>query len=131
MERKTVERGCGLKPNMTPALVRKTVREVKKNPRITTKDFLVNLGSAGGHISRQRHSINQTLHTAGFKGSRPRRTPLLLIRRTNAHLAFANVHLDKEDFWPSVLWSNETKTELSGHNVVSLIWCKKRRSLQP
>ncbi|KAI3372102.1 hypothetical protein L3Q82_006955 [Scortum barcoo] len=75
------------------------LREVKKNPRITTKAILENLGPAGGNVSRQ------TLHTAGFHGRRPRRMPLLQIRHTKACLAFANAHLDKEeDFWSSVLW---------------------------
>ncbi|KAK3552754.1 hypothetical protein QTP86_022163 [Hemibagrus guttatus] len=83
-------------------------RGKKKNPRITTKAILMNLGSAGGNISRQ--TVQRTLHTAGFHGRRPRGTPLLQIRHTKSHLAFAHAHLDKEeDFWSSVLWSDETK----------------------
>ncbi|KAK3523864.1 hypothetical protein QTP70_010508 [Hemibagrus guttatus] len=74
----------------------------------------------------------RTLHTAGFHGRRPRRTPLLQISRTNARLAFANVHLDKEeDFWSSVLWSDETKIELFGHNDVAFIWRKKGEAFNP
>ncbi|KAK3519749.1 hypothetical protein QTP70_003897 [Hemibagrus guttatus] len=111
-------RGRGWKPKVTPVLARRIVREVKKNPRITTKAILMNLGSAGGNISRQ--TVQQTLHTAGFHGRRPRRTPLLQIRHTKACLAFANAHLDKEeDFWSSVLWSDETKIELFVHNDVA------------
>ncbi|KAK3523881.1 hypothetical protein QTP70_015711 [Hemibagrus guttatus] len=96
-------RGRGRKPKVTPVLARRIVRQVKKNPRITTKAILMNLGSAGGNISRQ--TVQQTLHTTGFHGCRPRRTPLLQIRHTKSRLAFANAHLDKEeDFWSSVLW---------------------------
>ncbi|KAM8726157.1 meiosis-specific protein MEI4 isoform 3-T3 [Acanthopagrus schlegelii] len=62
------------------------VREVKKNPRITTKAILVNLGSAGGNFSRQ--TVQRTLHVAGFHGRRPRRTPPLQIRHTKASLTF-------------------------------------------
>ncbi|KAK3525993.1 hypothetical protein QTP70_011807 [Hemibagrus guttatus] len=117
-------RGHGRKPKVTPVLARRIVREVKKNPRITTKAILMNLGSAGGNISRQ--TVQRTLHTAGFQGRRQRRTPLLNIRHTKARLAFANAHLDKEeDFWSSVLWSDETKIELFGHNDVAFIWHKK------
>ena len=52
---RTVEnlRECGRKPKVTPGLSRRIVREVKKNPRISTKASLVNLGSAGGNVSRQ------------------------------------------------------------------------------
>ncbi|KAK3550549.1 hypothetical protein QTP70_000006 [Hemibagrus guttatus] len=74
----------------------------------------------------------RTLHTAGFHGRRPRRTPLLQIRHTKARLAFANAHLDKEeDFWSSVLWSDETKIELFGHNDVAFIWHKKGEAFNP
>ncbi|KAK3557721.1 hypothetical protein QTP86_000322 [Hemibagrus guttatus] len=111
-------RGRGQKPKVTPVLARRIVREIKKNPRITTKAILMNLGSAGGNISRQ--TVQRTLHTAGFHGRRPRRTTLLQIRHTKARLAFANAHLDKEDdFWSSVLWSDETKIELFGHSDVA------------
>ncbi|KAK3571603.1 hypothetical protein QTP86_015338 [Hemibagrus guttatus] len=123
-------RGRGRKPKVTPVLARRIVREVKKNPRITTKAILMNLGSAGGNISRQ--TVQRTLHIAGFHRRRPRRTPLLQIRHTKARLAFANAHLDKEeDFWSSVLWSYETKIELFGHNDVAFIWCKKGEAFNP
>ncbi|KAK3571312.1 hypothetical protein QTP86_005948 [Hemibagrus guttatus] len=121
-------RGRGRKPKVTPVLARRIVREVKKKPRITTKAILMNLGSTGGNISRQ--TAQWTLHTAGFHGHRPRRTPLL--QNTKARLAFANAHLDKEeDFWSSVLWSDETKIELFGHNDVAFIWRKKREAFNP
>ncbi|KAI4872969.1 hypothetical protein NFI96_023649 [Prochilodus magdalenae] len=129
---RTVEnlRRCGRKPKVTPVLARRIVREVKKNPRITTKAILVNLDSAGGDISRQ--TVQRTLHTAGFHGRRPRRTPLLQKRHTKARLTFANAHLDKEeDFWCSVLWSDETKIELFGHNDVCTIWRKKGEAFNP
>ncbi|KAK3522379.1 hypothetical protein QTP86_007959 [Hemibagrus guttatus] len=123
-------RGCGRKPKVTPVLARRIVREVKKNPRITTKAILMNLGSAGGNISWQ--TVQRTLYTAGFHGRRPRRTPLLQIRHIKAHLTFANAHLDKEeDFWSSVLWSDETKIELFGHNDVAFIWRKKGEAFNP
>ena len=99
----TVEnlRGICRKPKVTPVLARRILREVKKNPRITTKAILVNLGSAGGNVSRQ--TVQWTLHTAGFHGRRPRRMPLLQIRHPKACLAFANAHLDKVvDFWSSL-----------------------------
>ncbi|KAK3519341.1 hypothetical protein QTP70_024775, partial [Hemibagrus guttatus] len=123
-------RGRGRKPKVTPVLARRIVREVKKNPRITTKAILMNLGSAGGNMSWQ--TVQRILHTAGFHGRRPRRTLLLQIRHTKARLAFANAHLDKEeDFWSSVLWSDETKIELFGHNDVAFIWCKKGEAFNP
>ena len=77
---RTVEnlRGRGQKPEVTPALVRKIGREVKKNLRITSKAILVNLGSAGVNVTRQ--TVQRTLHTPGLHKRRPRSTPLLQIR---------------------------------------------------
>lgn len=75
--------------------------------------------------------------TVGFHGCRPRKTPLLqaLIRHAKAHLAFANAHLDKEEgFWSSVLWSDETKIELFGHNdvgIIVIIWHKNGEAFSP
>ena len=129
---RTVEnlRGRGWKPKVTPVLARRMVKEVKKNPRITTKAILVNLGSSGGNVSRQ--TVQGTLHTAGFHGHRPRRMPLLQIRHTKACMVFANAHLDIEvDFWSSGVWSDETKIELFGHNDVSFIWRKKGDAFNP
>ena len=119
-----------MEAKVTPVLARRIVREVQKNPRITTKAILVNLGSASANISKQ--TVQQTLHTAGFHGRRPRRTPLLQIRHTKAHLAFSKAHLDKEDdFWSSVLCSDETKIELFGHSDVLFIWRKKGEAFNP
>ncbi|KAK3558929.1 hypothetical protein QTP86_000006 [Hemibagrus guttatus] len=126
---KTISK-CFEVPKVTPVLPRRIVRKVKKNPRITTKAILMNLGSAGGNISRQ--TVQRTLHTAGFHRRRPRRTPLLQIRHTKARLAFANAHLDREeDFWSSVLWSDETKIESFGHNDVAYICRKKGEAFNP
>lgn len=50
---------CG-KPQ-TPVLVRRHVREVKRNLRVTAMDILVNLGSAGGDISDRLSSKQCTL----------------------------------------------------------------------
>lgn len=47
-------------------------------------------------------------------------------------MKFAKTHLDKEKgFWERVLWSDETKIELFGHNDVKKIWRKKGEAFQP
>ena len=40
-------------------------------------------------------------------------------------LKFAKLHVDKpQDFWNNVLWTDETKVEISGHNAQQHIWRK-------
>jgi len=42
-----------------------------------------------------------------------------------AHLKFANDHLDDpEESWEKVMWSDETKIELFGHNSTNRVWRK-------
>jgi len=43
-----------------------------------------------------------------------------------ACLKFANDHLDDpEESWEKVIWSDETKIELFGHNSTNCVWKKK------
>lgn len=50
--------------------------------------------------------------------------PMLL----KAHLAFSKQHLEKgEAFWLFILWSQETKLELSGHMGTAFVWRTKAR----
>lgn len=55
-------------------------------------------------------------------GHCPRRTPLLKEWHIRARLTFACEHLkSKDEFWKSVLWSDETKLELFGHMDVAYV----------
>lgn len=79
-------RGRGCKPKVTPVLARRVVREVKKNPRITTEANMVNLGPASGNTSKQ--TVQQTKTKEDITSPD---------KACKAHLAFANAHLVKEE----------------------------------
>ena len=56
-------------------------------------------------------------------GSFARRKPLLSKKNMAAQLRFAWLHLNKpQDFWNNVLWTDETKVEISGHKAQQLVW---------
>lgn len=59
---------------MTPVQARLVVRAAKKNPRITSKAFLINLNN--DHANILRPTQQQTLNKSGLYGHRPRKTPL-------------------------------------------------------
>ncbi|CAI9602010.1 unnamed protein product, partial [Staurois parvus] len=42
-----------------------------------------------------------------------------------SHLEFARAHAEKEDYWDSVLWSDETKTKVSGTDGFKTVWRHK------
>ncbi|CDQ78036.1 unnamed protein product [Oncorhynchus mykiss] len=55
-----------------------------------------------------------------------RKKPLFQNHHKKARLRFATAHGDKDHtFWRNVLWSEETKIELFGHNDHSYVWRKK------
>jgi len=56
----------------------------------------------------------------GMFGRVDRRKLLLSKKNMAARLRFANLHLNKsQDFWKNVLWTDETKVEIFGHNAQS------------
>ncbi len=47
-------------------------------------------------------------------------------------LEFTCNHLDdSEDDWRKVIWSDETKLELFGHNTTKTVWCQAGEALKP
>ena len=62
-------------------------------------------------------TVKQVLYLHDLKGHSARKKPLLQNRHKKARLRFATAHGDKDHtFWKNVLWSDETKIELFGHN---------------
>lgn len=122
--------GRGRKCKITRTLERKIVRDVRKEPRTSAKVIVADLASSGVCVSR--HTVVRALHRGGLRGYRPRRTPLLKHRHIRARLKFAREYLKKkDDFWKSVLWSDETKLELFGHRDIAYVWRRKGEAFNP
>ena len=63
-------------------------------------------------------TVKRVLYRHNLKGRSARKKPLLQNRHKKARLWFAT-------FWRNVLWSDETKIELFGHNDHRYVWRKK------
>ena len=108
---------------------RKMVRYSKINPRATTKEVLEAMCP---DMDVSRRTVGRILKRGGLKACRPRKTPLLRPVHLKARIAFAKRHVDKDSlFWSRVLWSDETKIELFGHNNVSHVYRESGKAFLP
>ncbi len=63
-------------------------------------------------------------------GRKVRRKPLLTSRHKAARLEYAKEHVNKpNEFWNMIMWSDETKVELFGHNLHRNVWQEKKTFL--
>ncbi len=104
---------------ISPRGVSMIMRTVRNQSRTTQKDLVNELKAAGTIVTKK--TIGNTLLCEGLKSCSARKVPLLKKAHVQAHLKFANEHLnDSEENWVKVLWSDETKIELFGINSTCL-----------
>ena len=96
----------------------------QRQPTDTSKD-LQHLAADG--VTVHRSTIQRTLHKEKPYGRVMRRKPFLHTRHKQSRLRYAKAHLDKPaSFWNKVLWTDETKIELFGHNKGRLCMAGER-----
>ena len=106
------------------------MRKVQINPRTTAKDLVKMLEETGTKVSIS--TVKRVLYRHNLKGRSVRKKPLLQNHHKKARLRFATAHGDKDrTFWRNVLWSDETKIELFGHNDHRYVWRKKGEACKP
>ena len=77
-------------------------------------------------------TVKRVLYRLNLKGRSARKKPLLQNLHKKARLQFATAHGDKDcTIWRNVLWSDETKIELFGHNDHCYVWRKKGEACKP
>ena len=77
-------------------------------------------------------TVKQVQYRHNLKGLSAKKKPLLQNRHKKARLQFATAHGDKDQtFCRNVLWSDETKIELFGHNDHHYVWRKKGDACKP
>lgn len=122
--------GRGRKRIISKTLERKLARDVSKDPRTTAKALVNDLTKSGIEVSEK--TVTRALHRNGLRGCRPRKTPLLQKRHLQARLKYARENLEKDlAYWKRVIWSDETKLELFGHQDVAYVWRKKGEAFNP
>ncbi len=113
------QRHPGRPRKLTPRQERLLMRRVEENRHASSLQLSKEVESQTG-VTISRDTIRRTLQRNGMHGCRPRKKPLLKPRHKKARLEFARAHADKdEDYWDSILWSDETKI-----NVLELMASK-------
>ncbi len=86
------------------------MRMARNQARTTPKDLVNDLKAAGTIVTKK--TIGNTLRQEGVKSCSAQKFLLLKKTHVQAHLKFANEHLnDSEEKWVKVLWSDETKIQ--------------------
>ena len=79
-----------------------------------------------------KRTISNEMLRNCLNSRRPKKTPLQLKRRRDAKLKFVRQHKEKENsFWERVVWTDETKIELFGHNYQNYVWRKDGEAYSP
>ncbi len=101
------------------------MRRVEENRHASSLQLSNEVESQTG-VTISRDTIWRTLQRNGMHGCRPQKKPLLKPRHKKARLEFARAHADKdEDYWESILWSNETKINVFGTDGFKTVWRRK------
>ena len=115
---------------ISPRGVSMILRKVRNQPGTTRQELVNDLKRAGTTVSKV--TVGNTLRRHDLKSCMARKVPLLKPAHVKARLKFAYDHLDDtEESWEKVLWSDETKIELFGHNSTKRVWRKKNEEYNP
>ncbi len=119
------QRRPGRPRKFTPRQERLLMRRVEENRLTSSLQLSKEVESQTG-VTISRDTIRRTLQRNGMHGCRPRKKHLLKPRHKKARLEFARAHADKdEDYWDSILWSDETKINVFGTDGFKTVWCRK------
>ena len=119
----------GRPSKLSPRSTRKIINQVKANPHITSRELQTSLAASGVNVHAS--TIRRKLNRHDIHGRVARKKPLLSRKNKAARFNFAREHLDKpEAFWKSILWTDESKIELFGHNQNCHVWRKANTAFQ-
>jgi len=115
---------------LTPREERKIVSTVLQNPRTTSTIIRKNVEEATQKkVCAQ--TIRNCLHKAGLHGRVARRKPYISAINKKKRLEFAKLHVNQPDsFWENVIFSDESKFNIFGHDGPSKVWRKPNEALK-
>lgn len=120
---------CGRPAKISKRQLRNLVRTATEKPQTTAKDLQEDLTAMGVQVHCS--TIQRALNKSSLHGRVMRKKPFLRPQHKVNRLKFAKEHIDKPAaFWSNVLWTDETKIELFGHNQQRYAWRKKNEAFK-
>uniref|UniRef100_A0AAR2J9J3 Transposase Tc1-like domain-containing protein n=1 Tax=Pygocentrus nattereri TaxID=42514 RepID=A0AAR2J9J3_PYGNA len=118
------------RPSKLSAQTRRLIRDAATRPMITLDELQRSTAEVGDFVHRT--TISCILHKSGLYGRVARRKQFLKDIHKKSCLKFARSHLgDTPNMWKKVLWSDEPKIKLFGHNAKCYVWCKSNTAYHP
>jgi transposase len=119
-DRKRTGRPQKLKPNQKRAILRTVVMEPK-----TSAPKLAGMIDTEYNVKVVPQTIRNVIRNAGYKGCVARKKPFISQINKKKRLDFAKAHINKgNDFWKSVLFSDESKFNIFGSDGRVMVWRK-------
>ena len=124
--------GRGHKRKTTARQDRSLIKRLEINPRSssTAAAAAKELEESFG-LSLTPQTIRNCLHEANLHGRTPRNKPYISPINREKRLEWAKKNVDKpQEFWDSVIWSDESKFNLFGSDGAVKIWRKPGEELE-
>uniref|UniRef100_A0A8D0B0E3 Transposase Tc1-like domain-containing protein n=1 Tax=Sander lucioperca TaxID=283035 RepID=A0A8D0B0E3_SANLU len=120
----------GHPPKLTDRARRALIREAAQRPKVTLEELQSSTAETG--VSVHRTTISRTLHRVGLLAEWPEESHYFQQKNKMARSEFVKRHEgESQNVWRKVLCSDETKTELFGHQRKRYVWRKPNTSQHP
>jgi len=124
-DRKRTGRPQKLKSHQKRAILRQVVME----PKISAPK-LAGMIDTDYNIRVVPQTIRNVIRNAGYKGCVARKKPFISKINKKKRLDFAKSHINKvNDFWKSVLFSDESKFNIFGSDGRVMVWRKPNKQM--
>lgn len=114
----------------SPQLERRILRFVKENPTISAVKIARELKETSV-VNVHPQTVRNVFHSKEYRAYAPRKKPYLSARNVKKRLEYAKYYIAKsQDFWKSVIFTDESKFNLFGSDGRRFVWRKEGTALK-
>ena len=103
------------------------LKRVRENPRLSVPQLRPLVENVAGKMMSDQ-TVRRALWKHGYHGRIPRKRPYVNKVNRRNRLSFAKEHIHKDqEFWDSVIWSDESKINIYGSDGINRVWRKSNK----